>query len=413
MSGRPPPDAAHDPADAGPRTPDFGRLPVIPIIAHGFYRSANPSGENVAVEREFALLRSVGEARLLARRADDLLAAGRWARLREALALGGSARRRDALARELEALGGALLHAHNIWPSFTYDLFAAARAVGLPTLQTLHNWRLVATNGRLLGPDGARRPRDARERDRLARMPALHGRGAEHAYRHALARWWRRGAPLTLVDRYLAPSRFARARLIEAGLPADRVVVKPNFVDHRGPVGDGPGAHALFVGRLGAEKGVDLLCRAWPATGLPLRVVGDGPLLPLVRATRGMVAVGRLPPERVLAEMAAARFLVVASTWWETFALVVAEAMACATPCLVADLGALAEAVDEGRTGRRFAPGDVDALARTARRLWDEAPAMRAACRATWEERWTPTRNLAALQAIYGAACGFVVGRAG
>lgn len=375
-----------------------------PIIAHCWYRSANPSGENVAVERELALLEEGGLRPLrLDRRSDDLLNAGALARVRAAVGLHASPAAVAALARELDGLGGDLLHVHNPWPSLTYGVFEAARSLGLPTIQTLHNYRLVATNTHLLGAHGARRPRDAAERERLAGMPALHGRVANLLYTRALAAYWRRGVPIDAVDAYLCPSAFVRGVMIGAGIPAEKLIVKPNFVAHRGPIGAGPGDYALFVGRLSAEKGFDRLCHAWRDVRLPLHIAGDGPLAHLADGLPGARRLGRLAPDQVLAAMAGARFLVMPSTWYETFGLVLAEAMACATPCLAPRLGAMAEIVEDGVTGRLFAPGDDRDLAASARALWEEAPRLRAACRAAYEARWTPERNLVHLRRIYTA----------
>ena len=349
-----------------------------PIIAHCWYRSANPSGENVAVERELALLEEGGLRPLrLDRRSDELLSAGPLARVRTATRLHASPAQVAEMARELAALGGDLLHVHNPWPSLTYGVFEAARSLGLPTIQTLHNYRLVASNTHLFGPHGAHRPRAAAERDRLAGMPALHGGVANLLYTRALAKYWRRRVPLEAVDAYLCPSAFVRGIMIEAGLPSEKLVVKPNFVDHHGPVGEGP-----------------------------LGVCADG-----LRDARRL---GCLPPDEVLRVMAGARFLVMPSTWFETFGLVLAEAMACATPCLAPRLGAMAEIVDDGVTGRLFAPADDDDFVAQAGALWDEAPGLRFACRAAYEARWTPARNLALLRRIYAqvAAGGIAAGSA-
>jgi len=55
--------------------------------------------------------------------------------------------------------------------------------------------------------------------------------------------------------------------------------------------------------------------------------------------------------------------LVVPSLWFENSPLVIQEAYAMKVPVVASRLGALAEKVVDGKTGRLFAPGDVDALA--------------------------------------------------
>ncbi len=355
------------------------------------------------VERELALLRSAGiEPALLERRSDDLLRAGAWAKLRAAAGLHAGAGAVERLAQEVATHRADLLHLHNPWPLLTYGVCAAAHRGGLPVVQTLHNWRLIASGRRLFGPGGARSPRDQIERDRLARMPPLYGGAAmDWLYTRAIARYWRERTIPDAIDAFICISRFQRDMMVAAGLPPERLVVKPNFLDHRGPVGDGTGGYALFVGRLGAEKGVLELGRAWARTGLPLKIVGDGPLAEQVRALPGVEALGRQAPQQVLALMAGARFLAVPARWDEAFGLVVIEALASGTPCLVADRGALPELVRDGVTGRVFRAVDEGDLVAQAKRLWEEAPGMRPACRRAYEARYTPAANLAMLTRIY------------
>ena len=66
----------------------------------------------------------------------------------------------------------------------------------------------------------------------------------------------------TSVDTYIALTQFSRQTFVDAGFPADRIIVKPNFVYPDPGPGTGAGGYAVFVGRLSSEKGLRTLLRA-------------------------------------------------------------------------------------------------------------------------------------------------------
>lgn len=61
--------------------------------------------------------------------------------------------------------------------------------------------------------------------------------------------------------------------------------------------------------------------------------------------------------------MKGVRFLVFPSEWYETFGRVAIEAFACDVPVIASHLGAMAEIVEDGRTGLLFNPSDPQDLA--------------------------------------------------
>ncbi len=150
---------------------------------------------------------------------------------------------------------------------------------------------------------------------------------------------------------------------------------------------------ALFLGRICPEKGVHLALRAAHRAGVSLIVAGElysypahrdyfeGEVRPLLDARRRFVGpVGFARKRRLLT---AARCLLVPSLAAETSSLVVREAAACGTPVVAFPSGAIAEAVEEGRTG--FLVPDVDAMAEAIGRTGAIDPA---ACRALARERF-------------------------
>jgi glycosyltransferase involved in cell wall biosynthesis len=245
-----------------------------------------------------------------------------------------------ALAARRAARGADLVHAHWWFPA---GVQAVAARTGLPLVTTLH------------GTDV-----------RLAR--------SRRAARAACARVLRASARVTAVSGWLAEQAAAFA----PG-PARPVTVAPMPVDDLAfaPGPDGrPRDELLFVGRLDRQKGAEVALAALarltgPAAALCLRVVGTGPEEPALRRLAGELGVagrvrwdGQLPQAELADRYRRAAVLVVPGRD-EGLGLVAVEGQLSGAPVVAAASGGLLDVVADGRTGRTFAPGSPDALART------------------------------------------------
>ena len=137
-------------------------------------------------------------------------------------------------------------------------------------------------------------------------------------------------------------------------------------------------AHLLYVGRLSAEKGVLELVEA--ARGLPLEVVGDGPLRARVPGAVGFV------PARELGPWYERAAVVVVPSRREGYGVVAREAMAWGRPVVASAVGGLRDAVEDGVTGLLVPPRDVAALRRALERLLGD-PELRARLGAAAREK--------------------------
>jgi glycosyltransferase involved in cell wall biosynthesis len=158
---------------------------------------------------------------------------------------------------------------------------------------------------------------------------------------------------------------------------------------------------------------LDVLLTAWEQLGskVPLKIVGDGPLSNLVvAASQRMPQVewlGRLPMNSVYDLMGEAMAVIVPSKWYETFGRVAIEAFAKGTPVIAANLGAIAELVDDGRTGLHFHPNDSQDLAERVEYLWTHPKTlseMRQQARAEFIAKYTAETNYQQFMKIYAQA---------
>jgi alpha-1,6-mannosyltransferase len=172
----------------------------------------------------------------------------------------------------------------------------------------------------------------------------------------------------------LAASRHVASALGAAGVAGVRCVGLgvdlEGFHPHRRRASP-PWPTVLYAGRFARDKELPLLLTAFDKvhgrTGAELVLVGDGPLLPWVRAfarTRPAVRVlGYVDDTTEIAALMASADVLVAPGGRESFSLAAAEAMACGTPVVGADAGGNGELIGESGGGVAFATGRADALA--------------------------------------------------
>jgi glycosyltransferase involved in cell wall biosynthesis len=285
---------------------------------------------------------------------------------------------RKILSAKVAALRPDVVHVHNFFPLLSPAIHQAARLGGAAVVQTLHNYRMLCAAATL-----ARKGSVCELCLHGSRLNALRYR----CYRGsligtaALVNLQRVNARDKLlarnVHRFIALTEFARKKYIEGGFPAERIVVKPNFLMHNG-AHNPPGrtakkrVGALFVGRLSEEKGLDVLLEAWKSLpDVPLRIAGDGPMREYLNArlTPNVTYIGRLDAEAIKQEMSNAAMLVVPSTWYEGLPMTIVEAYAAGLPVIASRLGSLAEIVVDGETGFHFEPNSPSDLCRAVQRL--------------------------------------------
>jgi glycosyltransferase involved in cell wall biosynthesis len=305
-----------------------------------------------------------------------------------------------------------IAHFHNTFPLISPSAYYACKAEGIPVIQTCHNYRLLCPNGMFL--------RDGQVcEDCLGKFIPLasiqHGcyRGKRLASAavtamlttHRIVQTWKHQ-----VNVYIALTDFARQQLIRGGFPAEKVMVKPNFVYPDPSEGDGKGQYALFVGRLSQEKGIDLLLSAWEKIGdrFPLKIVGDGPLEDRVAVkselTPGISWLGRKALEDIYALMKGATFLVFPSLWYEGLPRTIIESFAVGTPVIAANLGSMSSLITPGQNGFLFESGNLEDL--VAQILWatnhlEEISQLRQKTRAEFMTKYTAKESYRELMKIY------------
>lgn len=379
------------------------------LLAHNLYK--NQGGESLAAKAEMELLENHGHTVDLLE-TDNTEIVGLASKVKTALGASYSPVVKGHMAARIATFKPDVVHVHNFFPLLSPSIYYACNEASVPVVQTLHNYRIICP-GALLFRSG--RSCEDCVGKAFAWPGVLHGcyRGsrlgtASVAAMGSIHRWL--GTWQNRIDCFIALTDFSRGRLIEGGLPFDKIVVKPNFAPDPGDPGDGSGGFALFAGRLSGEKGIRTLLFAWDrlnGMSFRLKVAGDGPLREEVtrRADAGRVQyAGALSRQAVQELMHEAAFLVFPSICYENFPLAIVEAFASGMPVIASRFGAMAEIVEDGRTGLHFTSGDPEDLARKIE--WavthpKEMGEMGRAARTEYVTKYTAEQNYRQLMKVY------------
>ncbi len=331
------------------------------LVAHNEYKQ--PGGEDAVFRSEVQLLRQAGHEVREYVESNHRIGNGNYIRLGAQTVWNDSSRKK--LRESITEFRPDVVHFHNIFPLISPAAYSACQELDIPTVQTLHNYRLLCPGG-LLYRDGGRcedcLPKrikwpgvlHACYRDNTLATAAVATTLAVH---QSLGTWHEK------VTLFVALSEFSRSKFVQGGLPAEKIVVKPNFVSPDPGERTDTGDYVLFVGRLSAEKGIELLFEAWKKGDrkIPLRIVGDG-----------------------------------------------SEAYACGIPVIASRHGAMAEIIRDAVTGLLFEPGSAEDFAAKIEWAWThtaEMETMGRGARAEFETKYTGEHNYQLLMRIYEQAC--------
>ena len=365
-------------------------------LVHSYYRSENPSGENLAVDRQAELLASAGhEVQVVARHSDEVASrSSDKLRLAWQVASGAGA---DP-SPELRSFNPDIVHVHNLFPNFgTRWLKVWPR----PLVATAHNYRPLCANALLLRdgklctlcPDGdswAGVRHACYRGSRVATIPlAIRNRsGVNH------------DALLHRADRIITLSPQSQQIYEGYGVPTKKIRLLPHGLDAN-PVDPATKMENRWVsaGRLSPEKGWRWLIANWPRD-INLDVVGTGPMLVELQrlAPPNVRFLGTVDNDKLRRQLPNYRGSVFAGITPEgAYPLTAVEALAAGVPLLARESGAAAKMVERWECGSVFR--DAEEL---SERLHQATPlADRRDVLHTFHENFTTESWLSGLMSIY------------
>jgi glycosyltransferase involved in cell wall biosynthesis len=392
------------------------------LLAHNFYGSTAPSGENIAFMAEADLLRNRGHSIIeFIRHSDELLQRGFTGKLKGALGTVWNPVSLRGLKIALNETKPDIVHVHNTFPLLSPSVFYATRDLNIPTVMTMHNYRIGCSAATAIRKDEP----CTLCLDKKSVLPALRY-GCYRDSRmatlpvslmialHSAKDTWKKN-----VDAFITLTDFQKEKMAQFGISQESLFVKPHFFEN--PPEFVPGQErevkAVFIGRLYAAKGIHILVDSWKKWGknaARLEIIGDGPmksaLMRTVETSEASGAIsflGNLPHADAMKRLSSAKLLILPSLCFEGFPMVIQEAYAFGVPVAASNIGALPHLIAENRTGTLFAPGNAESLLAAVQPLFADDRKLRAwsgKARQEFEAKYTAGKNYEILMSIYEAA---------
>lgn len=351
------------------------RLRILQI----FNRYFQPGGEESSVYRIGDALQQDHDVEYLLGSTKELFELDSFSRATAPFQAWHSLRTSRRLRRYQEVGKFDLWLIHNVLPGLSPSVYQNAFQIGVPVIHYLHNYRMGCINGfflnhgkpceRCLGGNFFPALQTACWHDSrlISGMAAL------------VTLRIRQLKTFNKVAAWIALSNAQREKHVQIGLPREKLEVIPHFYEAKGEAPFScPDGDVLFLGRLSPEKGVDHLLYAWkhlPKNGRRLKIAGDGPEMPKLRALArdlGLTNVdflGYLDKSRQAEIWARTAFSVIPSVWSEPFPLTFLESWANGRTFVANRLGAMAEVVQEGKDGFLADPFSHESLAGQIQKL--------------------------------------------
>ena len=278
----------------------------------------------------------------------------------------------DKLVRDFKP---DLIHFHNIYHQLSFSLIDTARKYQIPTVMTLHDYKLISPNYNLF--------HDGKICERSVR-----GKYYRCLTHNCLGGFWRslfgmlesyfvawRGDKKT-IDLYIASSEFLKAKFIADGFPAEKLVFISNVLPaDQFKFNDVEGEGILFSGRLSEEKGLkNLLSAAKLLPDVKFKIAGAGPLESELKERAKNEKLGNVEffgyqkwteLERLIDNV---KLVVLPSLWYENCPLSAIEAAGRGRVVLASNRGGFKEILPDDML---FDPDDTRAMADKIRHWLD------------------------------------------
>lgn len=286
---------------------------------------------------------------------------------------------RRKISQLLDEFRPDIVHLHSIYHHISPSIIPELKKRKIPIVQTLHDYHLISPSHTLF------------HNGKICELTQKHKfykavchKCVKNSYPASILEMIEQylhhitGIYTNNVDLFISPSQFMAEKLIEYGIPKNKIHVLHNFCDYRKfKPHYKPGDYLLYFGRLSPEKGLAFLLDVmYKLPDIKLKIVGKGlQEAELKRKARvlelnNVTFLGYQTGDSLKNLIYNCRFVVLPSLSYDIFPISIMEAYACGKPAVASRTGGIPELVSENDDGYLFEPGNVDECTTKIRKLW-------------------------------------------
>jgi len=268
-----------------------------------------------------------------------------------------------------------VIHLNNINFHLTPSVIDGAFDLGIPMVQTVHDFQMICPNHMMLDMR-KKMPCDkciAGSRWNCVINKCIHNSYIKSILGCLEGTIYRYSCSYDKVSQYICPSRFMEQMLLRDKRYRGKTIVLQNFIQRREEnITPEKQDYVLYFGRYSEEKGIKTLlevCRKLPE--IQFVFAGKGPMESEVDKVENIRNVGFLTGKMLDKVISEARFVVYPSECYENCPFTIMESLAYGTPVLGADIGGIPELITNGKTGELFESKNEQDLNNRILRLWN------------------------------------------
>ena len=272
-----------------------------------------------------------------------------------------------------------LAHLHNIYHQISPSILPVLKKKNIPVVMTLHDFKLVCPNYTFLRGGQVCEECEGKHFYKAVKYKCVKGSYlksltcAVEMYLHKLFRIYERS-----VDRFIVLSQFSKERFIRYGLPEDKLIFLPNYIEIPSlPKSEAPERYILFFGRLSDKNGIFTLIKAMrQLPEIKLLVLGEGEqqelILNYIRENEmdNIKILGFKQGEELRGLIRESYFTVFPNHGYHLCPMSILESFAYNKPVIGSNRGSIPELINDGIDGLLFEPGNVEDLAEKIKYLY-------------------------------------------